>query len=52
VAPGAPSGLGMKIPKRSMHILLKGVTDTADDAWDQKPGKPGAQPLRYAFATG
>jgi subtilisin-like proprotein convertase family protein len=31
---------------------VKRVKDLAGNAWDQKPKKSGAQPLRYSFTTG
>ena len=33
-------------------VTVKGVKDTAGNTWDQKPGKAGAQPLRFSFTTG
>ena len=33
-------------------VTVKRVKDLAGNAWDQKPKKSGAQPLKYSFTTG
>ena len=33
-------------------VTVRRVTDLAGNAWDQKPTRTGAQPLKYSFATG
>ena len=44
-------------PKRRLEagttyvVVVKGVRDLAGNTWDQKPGKAGAQALRFTFTT-
>ena len=38
-------------PDATYVVKVRGVTDAAGNAWDQKPGKSGAQPLKFSFTT-
>ena len=45
-------------PRNPLHrhttyvVTVRRVKDLAGNAWDQKPKKAGAQPLKYSFTTG
>ena len=38
-------------PDATYVVTVKGVKDAAGNTWDQKPGKAGAQPLKFSFTT-
>jgi hypothetical protein len=46
IAPRSP------LDRRTTYVVtVRRVTDLAGNAWDQKPKKQGAQPLRYTFTS-